>query len=56
LRRSLRKVQRSKSALLKEAVRELLEEMEDASVALERLWDDKRDPLSGEELRKRLGL
>lgn len=50
------KMQQSKSALLKEALRELLEEMEDASVALERLGDGKREPLSGEELRKRLGL
>ena len=50
------KVQRSKSALLKEAVRELLEGMEDASVALERLSGDETDLLTGEELRERLGL
>ena len=50
------KMQQSKSALLKEALRELLEEMEDASIALERLGDSKREPLSGEDLRKRLGL
>jgi len=50
------KVHLPKSVLLKEAVREYLDEIEDALIALERLSRDDRNLITGEELRKRLGI
>ena len=50
------KVHQSKSILLKEAVRELLDEMEDASIALDRLSRDDRNLITNQQLRKMLGV